>query len=98
MKPKGWLTLIHATDRLSDCLSALGNGFGSVAILPLSARIGRPAKRVLIRARKGGRAPLQLLPPFLIHENSTHLRDGDDFTTDARAILRDGAEMPWPTP
>jgi len=97
LNPKGWLTLIQSADRLADCLSALQTGFGTISVLPLHARSGRPAKRILIRARKGGKAPLELLPPFLIHENAAHERDGDDFTPSARTILRDGAEMPWPS-
>ena len=92
--PGGWLTMIHLTDRLGDMLAALGTRAGSVMILPVAPRSGRPASRVILRARKGGRAPLTLLPPFILHQGDEHLRDGDDFTPAARAVLRDGGALP----
>ena len=69
-------------------------GAGQVRILPIAPREGRPAARVIVRARKTGRAPLQLLAPFVLHGGAEHLRDGDDYTPAARAILRDGAALP----
>jgi tRNA1(Val) A37 N6-methylase TrmN6 len=92
--PGGWLTMIHLTDRLGDMLAALGTRAGSVTILPVAPRSGRPASRVILRARKGARAPMTLLAPFILHQGTTHLRDGDDFTPAARAVLRDGAALP----
>ena len=92
--PGGWLTLIHLTDRLGDILAGLGSRAGSIAILPVAPRTGRPAGRVIVRARKGAKAPLTLHAPFVLHEGTAHLRDGDDFTAAARAVLRDGAPLP----
>ena len=57
-------------------------------------REGRPASRVIVRARKTGKAPLRLLAPFVLHAGERHLADGDDFTPDARAVLRDGVGLP----
>lgn len=93
LKPKGWLTLIQLAERLPECLTALSRGFGSVAVLPVQSRAGRSAGRVLIRARKGGKAPFRLLAPFLVHERPYHLSDGDDYTALAAAVLRDGASI-----
>lgn len=93
LKPGGWLTMIHLTDRLGDILAALGDRAGSIAILPVASRAGRPASRVIVRARKGGRAPLTLLAPFILHDGPEHLRDGDDFTPAARSVLRDGGAL-----
>ena len=92
--PGGWMTLIHLTDRLGDILTALGDRAGSVAILPIAPRAGRAASRVIVRARKGGRAPLTLLAPLVLHDGPEHLRDGDDFTDVARNVLRDGGALP----
>ena len=49
-----------------------------------------PAKRVLVRAVKGGRAPLILLPPLVLHE-----RGGAKHTPAAEAILRGEAGVGW---
>ncbi|QXT39740.1 tRNA1(Val) (adenine(37)-N6)-methyltransferase [Gymnodinialimonas ceratoperidinii] len=94
LKPGGWLTMIHLAERLPDILRGL-DGFGDVAVLPLVAREGRAAGRVLVRARKGARAPFRLLAPLVIHAGASHEADGDDYSATARAILRDGAAVPF---
>ena len=81
LKAKGRLTLIHRADKLADILAALDKSFGSVIIKPIQPREGQPAKRVIVTARIGGRAPLQLLAPLVLHE-------GEAFTAEADAILR----------
>lgn len=93
LNPGGWLTLIHLADRLGDILSGIGTRAGSIEILPVAPRAGRPASRVLVRARKVDRGPLTLLAPLVLHAGSDHLRDGDDYSIEARAILRDGAAL-----
>jgi tRNA1(Val) A37 N6-methylase TrmN6 len=94
LKPKGWLTLIHLAERLPDCLSAL-EGFGAVSVLPLQPREGRAAGRVVIRARKGAKAPFRLLAPVTIHGGAAHGADAPDYTDLAEAVLREGAALPF---
>lgn len=94
LRPKGWLTLIHLAERLPECLSAL-EGFGAVSVLPLQPRPGRDAGRVVIRARKGARAPFRLLAPLTIHEGTAHGRDAPDYSPIAEAVLRHGAALPF---
>jgi tRNA1(Val) A37 N6-methylase TrmN6 len=48
---------------------------------------------VIVRARKGGRAPFRLLAPFVIHSGATHDGDRESYTPAANAVLRDGAEL-----
>ncbi len=93
LAPGGWLTLIAGADSLPDMLGALAPKLGSAAVLPLAARSGRPALRVILRARKGGRAAFRLLAPLIIHEGAAHLGDREHYTTEANAILRDGASL-----
>jgi tRNA1Val (adenine37-N6)-methyltransferase len=95
LKPGGWLTLIQLAERLPEILGALG-GLGSVSVLPLQSRPGREAGRVMLRARKGGRAPFRLLPPLLLHEGLRHEVDGESFTAEIGGILRDGNAIAWP--
>lgn len=94
LTPGGWLTMIHLAERLPDVLCAL-SGFGSIAVRPLTPREGREAGRVVVRARKGARGAFRLLHPVLIHDGETHRRDGDDFSATARAVLREGAPLPF---
>ncbi|MCV2867162.1 methyltransferase domain-containing protein [Defluviimonas sp. WL0002] len=91
LRPGGWLTMIQSADRLADMLAV--KGAGSFAILPIAPRAGRDASRVILRARKGGRAPLRILAPFILHEGGHHARDGDSFTPAAQSILRHGSRL-----
>lgn len=93
LRPGGWLTIIQSADRLPDLLSGLGPGAGSTVVLPIVPREGRPAGRIILQTRKGGRAAFRLLAPLSIHSGAAHLKDGDDQTPEARAILRDGAAL-----
>lgn len=93
LRPGGWLTLICGTDGLPEVLSALDPKLGSAAVLPLAPREGRPALRVIVQARKGGRAPFRLLAPFVIHAGAAHDGDRESYTPAANAVLRDGADL-----
>ncbi len=93
LKPKGWLTLIQRADRLSGILCALSPHAGAVTVLPVAARHGRDAGRIIVTARKGARTPLRLLAPFVMHEKSEHLQDGEDLSAEAQAVLREGAAL-----
>lgn len=91
--PGGWLVLIQAAERLPDVLGALPRTLGSVTVLPIQARPGRPARRVILRARKGGRAPFALLPPLVLHDAPAHDGDRDSYSPAARAVLRGGQAL-----
>ncbi|MFP1644379.1 tRNA1(Val) (adenine(37)-N6)-methyltransferase [Pontitalea aquivivens] len=96
LRPGGWLTLIQNADRLPEALTALAAGAGSIAVLPIAARQGRAAGRVIVQGRKGGRGPFRLLAPLVIHAAPRHDGDREDLTPAARAILREGADLPMP--
>ena len=70
LAPSGALTLIWRADGLVEVLSALGRGFGSLEILPVHAEARVPAIRVLIRAIKGGKAPLQIHAALMLNDES----------------------------
>jgi tRNA1(Val) A37 N6-methylase TrmN6 len=86
----GTITLIHRADRLADLLGLLAPKAGSIRIRPVQPRAASPASRVIVRAVRGGRAPLALLPPLILHP------DGEGKHTEAaEAILRDAAPLLW---
>ena len=89
----GHLTLINRAERLPDCLLALRDRAGDIVVKPLAPRIGRPAKLFILSARKGAKRPFQLSPPLLLHQGRHHERDGDSYTPDVQAILRDGQAL-----
>ena len=86
-RPKSTATLVYAAARLDDLLAALALRCGGPEILPLWPKAGREAKRVLVRARIGGRGPARLLPGLTLHE-----ADGR-YTPAAEAVLRGGADV-----
>ncbi|CAN7467787.1 methyltransferase [Phenylobacterium sp. LjRoot164] len=86
----GSITLIHRADRLADILALLAPKAGSFQIRPVHPRAEAPAKRVLVRAIKTGKAPLVLLPPQVLHP-----AHGAKHTAEAEAILRGQAALAW---
>ena len=86
----GSITLIHRADRLADILALLAPKAGSFRIRPIQPFADAPAKRVLVRAIKTGKAPLVLLPPLVLHD-----RDGGKHSLEAEAILRGQAALEW---
>nr|WP_255568583.1 methyltransferase domain-containing protein [Neoroseomonas alba] len=88
LRDRGTASLVLPAARFDAGVAALRSaGCGSVTLLPIAPRAGDAAKRVLIRARKAGRAPARLLPPFVLHE-----ADGA-FTPAAEAVLRLAAPL-----
>lgn len=93
LRPGGSLTVIHRAEALGRILAALSGRAGGATILPLAARTGRPAERIIVTARKGARGPLRLLAPFVLHAAPVHLADGEDLADEAQAVLRHAAPM-----
>jgi tRNA1(Val) A37 N6-methylase TrmN6 len=86
-RPKGSLTFIHRADALDRLLALLAGRAGEITIFPLWPGPAKPAKRVIVRARKDIATPTRLLPGLVLHET-----DGR-FTAAADAILRDAAAL-----
>ena len=87
VRPKGTVTFIHRADRLERLLAELVGRAGEIVIFPLWAGAGKPARRVIVRARKGVATPTLLLPGLVLHE------PGGAFTAAAEAVLRDAAPL-----
>lgn len=87
LRPKGSLTIIHRADRMEHLLAGLAGRAGEIVIFPLWAGAGKPAKRLILRARKGVATPTRLSPGLVLHE-----ADGR-FTAAADAVLRDAAAL-----
>jgi tRNA1(Val) A37 N6-methylase TrmN6 len=68
LKSGGVLTLIWRADGLSQVLAALDRGFGSLDILPVHADPAAPAIRLLVRARKGGKAPTRMHAALMLND------------------------------
>jgi tRNA1(Val) A37 N6-methylase TrmN6 len=82
VRQKGTITLIHRADRVDHVLAQLAGRVGEIVIFPLWPGRGRPARRVIVRARKGVATPTRLVPGLVLHEADGH------FTAAAEAVLR----------
>jgi tRNA1(Val) A37 N6-methylase TrmN6 len=87
LRADGVVTLIWRADGLADVLAALAKDFGAITVLPVHPKPGATAIRVLVRATKGSRAPLTLLPGFLLADA------GGKPTAAAEAVLRNGEAL-----
>jgi tRNA1(Val) A37 N6-methylase TrmN6 len=86
----GTITIIHRADRLADILALLAPKAGSAQVRPVLPFADQPAKRVLVRAIKSGKAPMRLLPALVLHD-----REGGKHTAETEAILRGEAALSW---
>lgn len=91
----GYVTFIQRAERLPELMAAMAARLGSLSLLPLIPRRGRAAQLVVLRGRKGGRAPFRLADSVLMHHGARHERDGEDYAPLIRAVLRDGATLPF---
>lgn len=84
----GTASIILPASRFDAGIAAFhGAGCGAITLLPVAPREGSPARRVLLRATLGSRAPAQVLPPFILHSAT------QGYTAEAERVLRDGAAM-----
>ncbi len=84
------LTLIHRAAKLPEILAALDGRLGGAELIPIHPRSGEAAKRILVRARKGSRAPLRIHPGLTLHDAS-----GAKYTPAIEAVLRGEAQIAW---
>jgi len=87
LRAKGRLTLIARADRLDTVLATLSGRAGEAKIFPLWPKAGRPAKRVIITARKGLKGPLEMQPGLILHH------DDNSYTDAAMAALQGGQAL-----
>jgi len=83
-RPKGSVTFIHRADRIDVLLAEFAGRAGEVVVFPLWPGQGKPAVRILVRARKHVAAPARLAPGLVLHEPDGRL------TAAAEGVLREG--------
>lgn len=84
----GEVSVIFPAQGLPALLAACANRLGDLAVLPVHPRPGTAALRILVRGRRGSRGPVRLLPGLVLHKG-----DGNAFSPELVALLRDGAGL-----
>ena len=87
VKPKGSVTFVHRADRIDALLGQIAGRAGEVVVYPLWPGLGKPAIRILVRARKQVASPARLAVGLVLHET-----DGR-FSPAAEAVLRGGEAL-----
>lgn len=87
LRDRGLLTLVHRADRIGDITAALAPRFGGIERFSLLPFADRPAKRMIVRARKGSDEPSGTHASVVLHE------ENGKFTTAAEEILRHGRAL-----
>jgi len=89
-QPGGSITLIHRAAALADLLEVLNPRSGEIEVLPIHPAPRAPARRVLVRARKGlRRGPVTLYDGLTLHSSA-----GGPLTARADAALA-GGDLEW---
>ena len=87
-RAKATIVMIVRPQNLPELLKGFERRFGSIKILPLQPKPNTPANRLIIQSIFGGRGALQILPPFVVHE------DNGEFARQAEEVLR-GCRAVW---
>lgn len=95
-KPKGCVTFIQRADRTAELIACALPYLGSLELLPLAPRIGKNAKLVLLRGRRGVNADFRLHAPWYLHAGERHTTDAENYTEATSCVLRHGFALLFP--
>lgn len=87
MRPGGTLAVIYRTENLGEVLACCQGRFGGLEIMPIHSRADEAAKRIIVRGTRASRAPMTIVPGFIVHN-----LDGS-FTDRADAIFKGKAHL-----
>ncbi len=88
VRPRGTVSVIHPASSLPRLLAAMEPKLGNLTVMPMRARRGEPASRIIVRGTRGSKAPLRLLPGLVLHGG-----EGGGFLPEIDAVLRTGAPL-----
>ncbi len=88
LEDDGLFLLIHRPEALAEILASVSRQAGALTLLPVQPRAQKPAMRILLRAKKGSRAPLTIAPALVLH-------DAEGFLPFAEKIHRGEALIEW---
>jgi tRNA1(Val) A37 N6-methylase TrmN6 len=88
LAPGGTFLMIHRPEALPDIIAAAGQRIGGIGVMPIHSLKDKAASRILIRGKKGSRAPFSLVPALILQEHGR-------FTPEAEALHRGEAIIGW---
>ncbi|WP_068085533.1 tRNA1(Val) (adenine(37)-N6)-methyltransferase [Polycladidibacter stylochi] len=88
IKDAGTLTIIFRADGLQQILEPMTGRFGGIKIKPIHPTEDANANLIIIQAVSASKAPLQILPPLVLHEASKN-----NYCSQTESILRKGTRL-----
>lgn len=82
VRPRGGLAIIARPATLGAMLAAIESRFGSAELMAIHPRPGKAAIRIVLRAWRGQRGALSILPPLTLHGET-----GNAFTPEADGAI-----------
>ncbi|MBL0937077.1 MAG: methyltransferase [Rhizobiaceae bacterium] len=82
VRPRGGLAIIARPASLGAMLAAIEGRFGSAELMAIHPRPGKAAIRIVLRARRGQRGALAILPALTLHGAT-----GNGFSAEADAAI-----------
>lgn len=83
----GHISFIHRADALDRLLTVMHKRLGDLHVLPIMPKPDSAATRILVRGKRDAGAPVTLLPPLVLQDESGQP------SAAAEAILRHGAAL-----
>ncbi len=92
IRGQGSLTIIHEASQLDTLIHSLfgregGRRFGNIEIIPLYPKVGKAAKRVIVRAYKHKKSKSILHAGLILHN------ENGNYTKEADHVLREAASL-----
>ncbi len=87
VRPGGTLAIIYRTENLGEILACSQGRFGGLEIMPIHSRADEAAKRIIVRGTRASRAPMAIVPGFVVHN------DDGSFSETADAIFKGKARL-----
>lgn len=87
LRPQGHLYMVNRAEATDEAIAALHGKTGGIRIVPLYSKAGQNAKRILLSAQKGSKAPLVITSGIVVHNS-----DGS-YTPEAEQVLRSGLPL-----
>lgn len=88
LTPRGAVALIARPQQMQPVLAALDGRFGGAEVIAVHPRPDAAAIRIIVRARRGARGKLSILPPLVMHG-----RSGNGFSEHADLICNGLASL-----
>ena len=88
VRPGGRVAAIFPAERAVDLLAELrASDLSPARLRPVYPRAGEPASRVLVEAERGGRRPLVIEPPLIVHAEHKEGEPGARYGPEVLALL-----------